>query len=73
MSDERSVDREEFVSVVKPADENDVTYFSGAGSVRFLEGRARGVPLSVARKLTEGRPGWLIEPAPTLRRMRRRA
>jgi hypothetical protein len=54
---------EELVTVAGPADQRDVTYVSEAGPIRFLEGRAYGVPLSVARKLAEGRPGWTIEPS----------
>ena len=53
---------EELVTLAKPADEKDVTYFSEVGPLRFIEGKAHGVPLSVAGKLAAGRPGWTIEP-----------
>ncbi len=53
---------EELVTVCKPGDEKDVTYLSEVGPIRFVEGKAYGVPLSVARKLAGGRPGWTIEP-----------
>ena len=59
---------EELVTIARPADVKDTTYYSEAGPLRFLEGRAHGVPLSVARKVAAGRPGWTIEPAPRPRR-----
>lgn len=55
----------ETVTLVKPGGEKDVTYLSAAGPIRFLEGRAEGVPLPVARELAG--PGWSIEPRPTLK------
>jgi hypothetical protein len=67
------VSDEELVTVVKPADEKDVIYISEAGPLPFVEGRAHGGPLSAARKLAAARPGWLIEPVPRLRSIRRRA
>ncbi len=51
---------EPLVSLAKPGGERDVTLFTAHGPVRFLEGRAHGVPLSVARELAG--PGWTIEP-----------
>jgi hypothetical protein len=59
---------EELVTVAKPGEEKDVTYLSEAGPIRFSEGKAYGVSLSVARKLADGRPGWTIEPVPRLTR-----
>jgi hypothetical protein len=59
---------EELVTIAKPADAKDATYLSEVGPLRFLEGRTYSVPLSVARKVAAGRPGWTIEPAPKLRR-----
>ena len=53
---------EALVTVAKPGDEKDVTYLSEVGEVRFVEGKAHGVPLSVARKLANGRVGWVVEP-----------
>ncbi len=50
---------EELVTLARPGGERDVTLFTAAGPIRFLEGRAR-VPLSVARELAG--PGWTIEP-----------
>ncbi len=55
---------EELVTLVGPADQKDVTYLTGAGPIRLIDGKAHGVPLSVARKLAEGRRGWLIEHVP---------
>ena len=52
---------DELVTVAKPG-ETDVTYLSEVGEVRFVGGKAHGVPLSVARKLVQGRAGWVIEP-----------
>jgi len=63
---------EELVTVVKPgfaSDEKDTLYYSEVGPLRFLEGRAYGVPLPAARKVAAGRPGWTIEPAPKLGRI----
>ncbi len=57
---------EELVTLAKPGGERDVTLFTAHGPVRFLEGRAHGVPLSVARELAG--PGWTIEPQATLQR-----
>ncbi len=51
---------EELVTLAKPGGERDVTLFTAAGPLRFLEGRARDVPLAVARELAG--PGWTIEP-----------
>ncbi len=48
------------VTVVKPGGEKDITLLTEAGPIRFLEGRAHGVPLPVALKLVS--PGWAIEP-----------
>jgi hypothetical protein len=62
----------ELVTIAKPgfaSDEKDTTYYSEVGPLRFLEGRAYGVPLSAARKVVAGRPGWTIEPTPKLRRI----
>jgi hypothetical protein len=50
---------EEFVTLVRPGEERDITLLTAHGHVRFLEGRAR-VPLAVARELAG--PGWTIEP-----------
>ncbi len=47
------------VTLIKPGSEGDVTYVGPDGPIRFLGGRAEGVPLSVARKLAG--PGWWIE------------
>ncbi len=47
------------VTLIKPGSERDITYAGPDGPIRFLEGRAEGVPLSVARKLAG--PGWWIE------------
>ncbi len=58
---------EELVTLAKPADEKDTIYLSAVGPLRFVEGKAHRVPLSVARKLADGRPGWTIEPAPRLK------
>jgi hypothetical protein len=55
----------ELVTLARPGGERDVTVFTAAGSIRFLEGRAR-VPLSVAQELAG--PGWSIEPLVTLQR-----
>jgi len=49
---------EPLVTLIKPG-EGDVTYAAADGPIRFVEGRAEGVPLSVARKLAG--PGWWIE------------
>ncbi len=56
--------KDEIVTLIKPyADQKDVTYLCAeAGPIRLIEGKAR-VPLSVARKIVEGRRGWLVEPA----------
>jgi hypothetical protein len=48
------------VTLIKPGSARDVTYVGPDGPIRFVEGRAEGVPLSVARKLA-GQPGWWIE------------
>ncbi len=47
------------VALIKPGSERDITYVGPSGPIRFVEGRAEGVPLSVARKLAG--PGWWIE------------
>lgn len=57
--------QEEFVTLAKPGGEKDVTLFAAAGPIRFLEGRAHGVPLSVALELAG--PGWSIEPRANLK------
>lgn len=51
---------DEPVMLARPGGEKDVTLFTAAGPVRFLEGRAC-VPLAVARELAG--PGWSIEGA----------
>ncbi|MDP9486064.1 MAG: hypothetical protein M3Q49_09825 [Actinomycetota bacterium] len=51
---------EPLVSLAKPGEERDVILVTAAGPIRFLEGRAHDVPLSVARELAG--PGWTIEP-----------
>jgi hypothetical protein len=51
---------EELVTLARPGGEKDVTLLSEFGGIRFLEGRAHGVPLRVALKLAG--PGWAIEP-----------
>jgi hypothetical protein len=56
---------EELVTLVRPGGERDVTLFTAHGPVRFLEGRAHDVPLSVARELAAA--GWTIEPQATLK------
>jgi hypothetical protein len=60
----RAAAGEELVNLLKPGPERDIIYLSAVGEVRFVEGRAEGVPLSVARELAG--PGWSIEPRPTL-------
>jgi hypothetical protein len=60
----RAAAGEELVNLLKPGPERDVTYLSAAGEIRFVEGRAEGVPLSVARELAG--PSWSIEPRPVL-------
>ncbi len=50
----------ELVTLARPGGERDVVLFTAHGPVRFLEGRAHDVPLSVARELAG--PGWSIEP-----------
>ncbi|MDP9486497.1 MAG: hypothetical protein M3Q49_12075 [Actinomycetota bacterium] len=57
---------EELVTLARPGGERDVVLFTAHGPVRFLEGRAHNVPLSVARELAG--PGWSIEPLVTLQR-----
>ncbi len=57
---------EELVTLARPGGERDATVFTAAGPIRFLEGRAHNVPLSVARELAE--PGWSIEPLVMLQR-----
>ncbi len=57
---------EELVTLAKPGGEKEVTLFTASGPIRFLEGRAHNVPLSVARELAG--PGWSIEPLVTLQR-----
>ncbi len=47
------------VVLIKPGSEKDIIYAGPSGPIRFVEGRAEGVPLSVARKLAG--PGWWIE------------
>ncbi len=59
---------EELVTVAGPADHKDVVYFSEAGPIRFVEGKAHWVPLSVAEKIAN-RPGWVIESAPKRRKV----
>ena len=54
------------VTLARPGPEKDVTYLSPAGPIRFLEGRADGVPLSAALELAG--PGWAIEPRPALQK-----
>ena len=61
---------EELVTLAKPGGEKDVTLFTAAGPIRFVEDRAHGVPLSVARGLAG--PGWSIEPHVTLQRTDRK-
>jgi hypothetical protein len=50
---------EELVTLAKPGEQRDVTLVTAAGPIRFLEGRAHDVPLSVARELAG--PGWVLE------------
>ncbi len=57
---------EELVTLAKPGGEKEVTLFTASGPIRFIEGRAHGVPLSVARELAG--PGWSIEPLVKLQR-----
>ncbi len=57
---------EELVTVLRPGNENDVTYLSPAGGVRFVEGRAHDVPFAVARAIVG--PGWIIKPQTKLQR-----
>ncbi len=57
---------EELVTLARPGGEKDVTLLTAHGPVRFLEGRAHGVPLSVARELAG--VGWSIELPVTLQR-----
>ncbi len=51
--------RDEFVTLVSPADHKDVTYLTEDGPIRVMEGCAR-VPESVAKKHL--RPGWHLRP-----------
>ncbi len=51
---------EPLVTLAKPGGERDVTLLTAHGPIRFLEGRAHDVPLSVAHELAG--PGWTIEP-----------
>ncbi len=44
-----------------------VHYVTAGGMIRFVEGKAQ-VPLSVAQKLVEDNPKWLIEPVPKLKK-----
>ncbi len=61
MKTDRRDPEEELVTLAGPADQKDVTYLTGAGPLRFLEGRStHGVPLRIARELAG--PGWQIEP-----------
>ncbi len=65
MKTDRRDPEEELVTLAGPADQKDVTYLTGAGPLRFLEGRStHGVPLRVARELA-ARPGWWLEPLAT--------
>ena len=54
-------EEEELVTLVRPGGEKDVTLFTEAGPIRFLEGRARNVPLPLAEELAR-QPGWTVEP-----------
>ncbi len=50
----------ELVILARPGGERDITLLTAYGPIRFLEGRAHNVPLSIARELAG--PGWTIEP-----------
>ncbi len=60
----RAAAGEELVNLLKPGTERDIIYLSAVGEIRFVEGRAEGVPLSVARELAG--PSWSIESRPVL-------
>lgn len=56
---------EELVTLARPGGERDVTLLTAHGPIRFVEGRAHNVPLSIAQDLAGA--GWSIEPAAKLK------
>jgi len=65
---ERTEPAEEPVTLARPGGERDVILLSEFGPIRFLEGRAHGVPLRVALRLAG--PGWAVEPPARLEQTR---
>jgi hypothetical protein len=52
--------QEPLVTIVGPPEHKDLVDL--ASGLRFVEGRAIGVPLSLAEEVIKGRRGYLIEP-----------